>query len=427
MPERILLRNTRIYDHDGPHHGKQADISLKNGKIESISEPNSAKKEDYTHVIENACVSQGWVDVRAYLTDPGYEWKENVNSLAQAAAAGGFTDVVCHSETSPAIDKADLIEALRYRTAQNPTQLRITGCVSVGRHGEELAELYDMHAGGAVGFSDGLHPVSNSGLVLRAIQYLAPFNGLLMLLPMDLGLAGAAQVGEGKVSTEMGMKGIPALAEVIQIERDLKLLNYFHPDSRIHIGPITTAGAVEVIRAAKKRFPNLTADTSVMYLCCDDNALTGFEPDHKVWPPLRTAKDRKAVLKAVLDGTIDAVSSGHHPQAKEDKVNDFSSADYGAATLEHAFSVALQATGEKNGDSLIRAFTEGPRKVLGETAPSLEAGAKVSLTVFRTEGESTIPSKLNFSKAYNHSLSGKAAQGTVLGIYTAGKWVENPS
>lgn len=424
MPDHtpILLQRMTICDPGGPFDGKTCDIVLNDGKIQSIEAAGSVAADDYSQVISGGQLSPGWVDFRAYLTDPGFEWKEDLKSLTAAAAAGGFTSIVAHSLTHPPTDKADLVEALIHRSERLPVNVLVAGCVTAGHEGKEIAELYDMHQAGAIAFSDGLNALENSGLVLRTLKYLSSFHGLLMLQPMDEGLAAKGLVGEGIISTQLGLKGVPIIAEAIRLERDLRLLEFYDSNCRLHIGPITTQAGIEILRSAKKRFPHLTAETSAIYLFADDNAILTFDPNYKVWPPLRTESDREALRQAVLDGTIDVVSSGHHPQAREDKVNDFVTTEFGAAGIETAFAVAVESLGKSQLSSIVSAFTHQPRKVLGLAPLHIEVGSGSELTVFDWKADYQISQKQFKSKAENHPFADQSLPLKVMGIFAKGKF-----
>lgn len=437
MPETgtLLLQNTLVHDPMGPFNHQHCDILVTGGKIEQIAKPNTLPSEGISQVVSGAMVSPGWVDLRAFLTDPGAEWKEDLKSFAKAAAAGGFTTVLAHSLTHPTTDKADLVEAVLARAATLPINLKVAGNVTAHHDGAEIAEMYDMHQAGAVAFSDGLQSLENAGLVLRSLQYLSSFDGLLMALPMDEGLASKSHVSEGVVATHLGLKGIPTIAESIRIERDLRLLEYFNPNCRLHLGPITTREGVQLIREAKKRFPNLTADTAALYLKYSDQVLEGFDANYKVWPPLRTEDDRIALLEGILDGTLDAVTSHHQPQALEDKVNDFVACEMGAAGLETAFSefqsalTKLQTPNIEQNRSLeiaLERLTAGPRKVLGLAPIHIAIGGGSELTVFDLNENWTLTAKNKQSKAVNYPQLGMELPCKVLGIYANGRWTARP-
>lgn len=424
MPDfgSLLLQNITVLDPGGPHDGEICDISVIEGKIQQVTAAGTLDSSHFAHCVSEATVSPGWVDGRCYLTDPGFEWKEDLKSLGNAAASGGFTTVIAHSLTHPVTDKADLVEALRSRGANLPIHLQVAGVITASHQGQEIAELYDMHQAGAIAFSDGLQSLENAGLVLRTLQYLSSFDGLAILLPMDEGLAAKAQVSEGIVSTHLGLKGVPSISESIRIERDLRLLAYYNPNCRLHLGPITTREGVELVRQAKKRFPRLTAETAALYLASDDSALEGFDPNFKVWPPLRAASDQQALQQGILDGTLDIITTQHHPQGLEDKVNDFVACEMGAAGIETAFSLALQALGKEHLTQIIEAFTHRPRKILGLPEVKVAKGNGAELTVFRPD-QAWIPSKATLrSKAVNYPFAGQSLPGEVVGIYAKSRW-----
>lgn len=419
--EKVLFRNVKLTAPDSRHHGRQADVLVTDGQIEKITNAGKIEQPKGTILIKGGCLSAGWLDMRAHLTDPGFEWKEDLESLAQAALAGGFTSVVTMPNTFPVIDNSGLVKALKLRSGELPINFLPCGALSRGAEGKDLSELYDMHKAGAVAFTDGLHPVASAGLLLRGLQYLKAFNGLVINTSLDRSLAEAGQIGEGAASIRMGMKGIPAIAEELMLERDLKLLGYF--PHRLHLGPVTTAGAIDILRKVKGDFPGLSIETSALYLLLDDAENTAFHSFTKVFPPLREENAVKALRRAVDEGLIDVISSSHHPQSIEEKKHDFPTAAFGAETLESAFAAAhtgLQKAGVPL-EKLIACLTANPRKVLGLAAVKLEEGGIAELTHFDPELKWTLKKSDLRSKSHNNPLIGRDLTGRPLHVYVRGK------
>jgi dihydroorotase len=419
--EKVLFRDVKITSPGSRHHGRQADVLVEAGKIKTIKDAGQIELPKGAQVCEGGHLSAGWLDMRTHLTDPGFEWKEDLESLSQAALAGGFSSVVTLPNTHPVIDNSGLVKSLRLRAKELPINILPCGTLSKGADGKDLAELYDMHKAGAVAFTDGIHPVESAGLLLRGMQYLKPFGGLLMNMSLDRTLAATEQVGESPASIRMGMKGIPAIAEELMLERDLKLLGYF--PHRLHVGPITTAGAIDILRKVKSTYPGLTVETSALYLLLDDSENTAFHSHTKVFPPLREKTAIEALRKAVAEGIVDVVSSSHHPQSIEEKKHDFPTAAYGAETLESAFAAAN--TGLKAAkvplDKLIACLTVNPRRILGLDAVKIEEGAVAELTHFDPEINWTLKKSDLRSKSSNNPLMGRKLTGRALHVYVRGE------
>jgi dihydroorotase len=413
---KILFRNVKVVDTQSRTNGKRADIFIAEGKIQTIAKGGTLEAERGTVVHEGGSLSPGWVDMRAYLTDPGFEWKESLQSLANAAAAGGFTSVLCIPETFPAMDHRDSISSLRTRAEKLPVHMLACGALTQGGNGKDLAELFDMKMAGAVAFSDGLHPVKDAGTLLRALQYVSAFGGLIINLPYDESLDQGGQMAESEASTRLGMKGIPAVAESLMLTRDLSVLSWF--EGPLHIGPITTRHGLRQFRNGKSKFPKLSGETAAHYLLLEDTACESFEPQYKVFPPLRSSDDVRAMRKAVMEGVIDVISSSHHPQSVEEKNLEFAAASFGASALETCFAAAWTAMNEEGMeiDALIEKFTINPRRILGLPPVFIAEGAKAELTWFDEKEEWTVTLNDIQSKSKSNPFIGRTLKGRVKGI-----------
>lgn len=423
---RLYFRQTRLLNTEAAFSSTSpCDIWIENGTLVRIAPDLSGESWDDAELLEGGYLSPGWVDLRVHLTDPGEEYKESLQSLAAAAAHGGFTSVVTQPNTQPAIDNSGSIHSLLSRSAHLPVRILPMGALSPGAQGHNMAELYDMHQAGAIAFGDGMHPTANTGLLLRALQYLKPFGGLLMDFPLDKSLVRNAEVAEGTVATRMGLHGVPALAETLATARALQVLDHFL--GRLHLGPLTTAGAVERYREALEKHPtDLSADISALYLLLCDEDMQGFDPNTKLWPPLRSAHDRSVLVKAVLEGAVAAISSGHHPQSIEEKKHDFVAAKFGASTIEVAFSVAwtaLEAAGMPL-EAVVDLFSQGPRQILGLPEAQIGEGKALDLTWFDptdnwTPGIADFKSKSKYSPVIGRALKGRVKGTLCKGIWTS--------
>ena len=307
----ILIKNSIVIDSRSLLNGKKVDIYIKNGKIESIGTNLKVKAK---HIIEdeNLHTSIGWLDMRANFQDPGFEYKEDLISGIQAAANGGFTGVVLSSETNPAISSKAQVEYILNKTQKSLIDVFPMGTVSENGKGERLAEMYDMRVAGAVGFSDGKKSISDSGLLLRALLYVKGFNSLVANFPNDSSLVGKGIMHEGVVSTSLGLKGIPAIAESNMVARDLHILEY--TGSKLHISAISTEESVKQIKSAKSKNLNISTDVAAHNLDLTDENLKEFDSHYKVMPPLRSAVHVKSLIKGLKEGTIDVICSDHCPE-----------------------------------------------------------------------------------------------------------------
>ncbi|MFN0035286.1 MAG: dihydroorotase [Saprospiraceae bacterium] len=409
----ILLKNARIFD--GISESRPQNIFLRDGKIEAMGEGIAAPSGAEVWESENLCVSPGWLDVGAYAADPGYEHREDLTSAAAAAAAGGFSAVACFPNTDPALHTKSEILYVKNKAAGLPVQFYPIGAVSQGCEGKDLAELFDMHAAGAVAFSDGKRSVQDAGLLLRAMQYAKAFGGLVMNVPHHKTIAAEGQMHEGLVSTSLGLKGLPALAEELMVQRDLSLLEY--SEGRLHIHLISTAKSVALIRAAKKAGLSVTCSVAVANLCFTDEKMADFDSNWKVVPPLRSASDTAALLKGLADGTIDFICSNHTPWHEEAKNLEFPYAEFGMIGLETAFAICRTFLGKKLAvHDLVEKMSLAPRRVLGLPTPKIAPGERAELTVFDPDAEWVLEEKNIRSKSRNTPFIGQKFKGKVLGI-----------
>ncbi|PIB22936.1 dihydroorotase [Maribacter sp. 4G9] len=406
----ILLKSVKIiHGKSKEFHLKKRDILIKNGIIviigTDIDAPSKTKIIDH----KNLHVSLGWIDTGASFGEPGYEERETITNGLDTAARSGFTDVILNPNSFPLPDSSSDIVFLKNAGKGHLTTIHPLGNLTVNGNGETLAELFDMKNAGAVGFYDFKHAVSNPNLLKIALQYAQNFNGMVLSFPMDTHIAGKGNVNEGAVSTKLGLKGIPAMAEELQVSRDLFILEY--TGGKLHIPTISTADSVKLIAAAKKKGLQVTCSVAVHNLFQTDEVLEDFESNYKVLPPLRTSKDCKELIKAVKNGTIDFVTADHTPLNIELKKVEFDNADYGTIGLESSFGALNQLfTLEETIDILTRG-----RELFGIAIPEFKEGAKATLTLFDPDPEYTFTEAHIASSSKNSLFLGHTLKGTVLG------------
>lgn len=409
-----LIRQAKIVDLRSEFHNKVVDILIKDGRIADIAPTLDA---DVADVIEgnNLHVSQGWVDIFADYREPGQEQKETIASGLNAAAAGGFTNVLLLPNTSPAVDSKSIVEFVQQKARGHAVSLHPLGAVTKGIEGKALSEMLDMRAHGAVAFTDGWKPVQNPNLLLKALEYVKAFSGTVIQLPVDEALAKGGLMHEGPVSTRLGMPGIPTIAETLFIHRDIELLRY--TGSSLHITGVSTAEGLDMIRKAKAEGLNITCSVTPYHLTLTDEALTGYSSMYKVTPPLRTESDRQALIAGIKDGTVDCITSHHRPQDWDAKEKEFEYAADGMNIQELAFNIVWDAIGAETGiEKLVNVFALTPRHIFGLAANDIAKGNKAELTIFETDGSHTLQRNDVRSASRNNPFLEKELRGKVTGI-----------
>lgn len=405
----MLLRQAKVINPSSSFHGQSADILIKEGRIAAIA----AEIENTDGVREvslpGLTISSGWVDLFADYCEPGYEHKETMASGLEAARAGGFTDVLLLPNTNPSIDNKSGVQALRQRAAGHAVQVHPLGAISREIAGKALAEMMDMRAHGAIAFTDGWQPVQNGGLLLKALEYVKAFNGILIQMPVDAALAAGGLMHEGETSTRLGMPGIPALAETLMVHRDIELVRY--TGSRLHITGISSAESVALIRAAKKEGLDITCSVTPYHLALNDEALLHYNSLYKVTPPIRTEADRQALMEGLGDGTIDCIASHHHPQDWDAKSKEFEYAGTGMNVQEMVFPIVWNAVkGQVILDRVMDALSTRARTIFNLP----DAGNDTSFTIFTTEQNSIFRKQDLKSKGMNNPFLEQELQGKVL-------------
>jgi len=415
----ILIKSARILSKGSPYHDKKLNILVSDaGVIKSIGKDVVSAN---SRVIEgkNLMVSIGWFDMRANFNDPGNEHKEDLISGLKVAASGGFTGISLLPNTNPCVESKNEVSYLRAQNSNSITQVYPMGAVTKGCKGEDFTEILDMNAAGAVAFTDGEHPIWNTDILLKTLQYLQKFNGLLINKPEDTYLTAFGTMNEGVTSTYLGLKGMPDLAEEIMIRRDIELLKY--AGGRIHFANLSTAQSVKLVAEAKKNGLNVTCDVAIPNLLFDDTALENYDTNYKVNPPLRSNRDIKALEKAIVANDIDVIVSAHTPQDEESKKLEFDHADFGMISLQTFFPMILRKSDKIDLADSIKMFTVNPRAILGLPIPQIKEGEKANLTIFDSTKKWSYNSKSNYSKSVNSPLYNTELTGCVIGVLNNGR------
>jgi len=414
-----LIRQARVISENSDYNGKTVDILIEGGVITEIK--RSIQAAATTKIIEDKglCVSEGWLDMQVVSCDPGYEHKETLDTLIKAAAAGGFTAVCVHNHNHPALDNKSQIEYILSKTKNKVVDVWPMGTITVGAKGKDLSEMFDMKNSGALGFSDYKNPLNDAGILLRALQYSNGIGSFIVTHCQDESLTHSGQMNEGETSTMLGLKGMPALAEELMVQRNLSVLEY--SGGKLHIPTISTRGSLEMIRKAKLAGLDVTCGVSAIHLLLDDSVLKDFDTNLKINPPLRTKKDMAALRNGVENGTIDVIVSDHAPQDTESKELEFDLAEFGINGLQTAFACALEGLKEKNLEAIVRSFTSGPRKILGIEPVIIAENQAANLTLFSTEDVTLLTEKNNQSRSNNSPFLNKPLNGKVIGVINGSK------
>jgi dihydroorotase len=407
----LLIKSATIVDPNSPFDQKVADILIQNGTITKIAQ--NITSDETVFNAKGKHVSPGFFDLNCNIGELGFETKETLETGTRAAAAGGFTGVALMPNTQPPVHSKAEVEYLCNRAKNTLVDVYPLGTISHKREGKDMSEMYDMYLSGAKAFTDGNRPVQDAGLMERALLYTKGFDALVFSYPEDTAIAGKAKVNEGEVSTMLGMKGIPSLAEELMIARDLYLAEY--TDSRIHFSTISTSRSVDLIREAKAKGVQVTCDVAAHHLVLTDEELKGFDSQYKVKPPLRTQNDVDVLIKGLKDGTIDAIVSQHTPHEIEFKDVEFEVAEFGIVGLQTAFSLALKTGLDIN--TIINKIAVNPRKILGVDTTNIAEGKKANLVVFDMNEEWTYTKENNQSKSSNSPFIGQKLKGKVLLTY----------
>jgi len=378
----VLIKSATVIDSQSAHHGKKVDILLDQGKIAGIGR---SLKSTAQQIIKgkNMMVSPGWVDVFADYCDPGHEQKETIISGLKAAAAGGFTDVLIVPNTVPAISNKAAVEYAQQKSADSKTNLHVMGAISKNTEGKELAEMMDMHAQGAIAFTDGCLPLQHAGLLLKALEYIKAFDGVLVQLPIYQSLAAGGLMHEGDQSVRLGMSGIPAIAEQMMIHRDLELLRY--TQSRLHISGVSSAKGLQLIRHAKKEGLRVTCSVTPYHLLYTDKNLSDYNSVFKTEPALHTEADRKALIKGLEDGTVDCIATHHRPQDWDAKEKEFEYAQLGMISQETCWSMLLMAAPHISMERWVQLLSVNPRNIFKLPITAIQKGVKANVTIFDTD------------------------------------------
>lgn len=414
---KIIIRGAKIIDSKSPFHNQTVDLLIVDGFIKKIGTtlPNTNNAEELK--LDNLHLSQGWFDSSVSLGEPGFEDRETIANGLDVAAKSGFTAIALQPNSFPVIDNQAQVNFVKNKANGFATQLFPIGALTKESEGKDMAELYDMKNSGAVAFGDYTKSLDNANLLKIALQYVQDFDGLVIAFAQDDKIKGNGVMNEGVVSTRLGLKGIPSLAEELQIARNLFLLEY--TGGKMHIPTISSAKSVQLIKDAKAKGLNVTCSTTVHHLVLTDEKLEEFDTRYKVTPPLKTESDRQALLNGILDGTIDMITTDHNPIDIEHKKMEFDMAKNGTIGLESAFGALMTVLSL---ETIIEKFTSG-KAIFNIPNNSISEGEIANITLFNPEGNSVFTKENILSKSKNSAFLGTNLKGKAYGILNQGKLI----
>ncbi|MEM7008199.1 MAG: dihydroorotase [Thermodesulfobacteriota bacterium] len=422
----ILIKGGRIID-PSQKMDEKANILIENGKVKSFPKTTKKLEQDKKVKVINAkgkVVSPGFVDIHVHLREPGFEHKETISSGCKSAAAGGFTTIVCMPNTNPINDNASVTEyiMLKART-EGIVNVFPIGAITKGEKGESLAQIGEMYEAGCVGVSDDGVPVMNSKVLRHAMEYVQAFDIPVISHAEDINLSGAGVMNEGEVSTQLGLAGIPCASEDIIVSRDITVAEL--TGARLHICHVSSAGSVRLIKAAKKRGVKVTAEATPHHFTLTDEAVNQYNTNAKMNPPLRTEKDRLAVIQGLKDDTLDAIATDHAPHSEDEKKVEFDLAPFGIIGLETCLPLSLKLVEDKvlSLNKMISKMTNIPSDILKLGKGTLAVGSAADVVIFDPDKEITVDTDMIHSKSTNSPFIGWNLKGKVEHTLVNGKVV----
>ena len=421
---RLVIKGGRVIDPSAGLDGV-CNIYIMGGRVASIKKAEADTSELGTGVdvvdATGLVVVPGLIDPHVHLREPGYEYKEDISTGSKAAAAGGFTAVMCMANTKPVNDNESVTRHILKQAEATGVRVLPIGALTVGQKGEKLTEMGELKAAGCVAVSDDGVPVANAAIMRAGLEYSRAFNLIVISHAEDLSLAGHGVMNEGVVATRLGLPGIPNAAEDVMVSRDIALAEL--TNGRLHIAHVSTAGAVELIRAAKARGCKVTAEATPHHLSLTDEAVSGYNTFAKMNPPLRTRHDVDALVAGVADGTIDCIATDHAPQSVIEKDVEFDRAANGIIGLETAFSIiyGLVEKGAFDLNKAVSAMTVNPAKAFGLANGTLRVGSAADIAIIDLEKSWTVEPFALKSKSKNTPWAGMQMKAQVMKTIAGGK------
>ncbi|MCH8534364.1 MAG: dihydroorotase [Flavobacteriaceae bacterium] len=405
---KTLLKAVQISDGSSPHHKQIKDVLLDNNQLLKVEDHLSEEDSDQIIECKNLILTPGFFDPNVHFGEPGFEDRETISNGLQVAQQSGFSEIALVASTQPVIDHAYVMENLQQKAKNSKVKLHVIPALTHGLKSKDLAELFEMHEYGAIGFSDDDQPIKNTNLLKLALQYTLNFNGLVHSFPVEKDIQGLAQVHESPTSTLLGLKSAPSLAETLQVSRDLAVLEY--TGGRLHIPLISTKESVRLIQEAKSKGLDVSCSVSINQLFFTDESLNEFDTNFKLNPPLREKSDQEALIQGVKDGIIDFVTSHHRPMNIEHKFLEFEHAKSGSIGLESYFGAMNKLFGTEKALEVI----QQSRKVYGLASTSIEEGERIALNLIDPNIKWNFTKKDILSKSKNAIFMNEELVGKVI-------------
>lgn len=417
---KILIKGGRVIS-PAQQLDDTCDVLIEKGKIAAIGKDLDAQGSEIIDA-DGKIVVPGLVDIHVHLRDPGLEYKEDIASGTLSAVTGGFTSIACMPNTKPVNDNQSVTNYILNKVKEvGHCRVFPIASISKGLQGESMTEMGELKGLGVYGVSDDGKPVSNAQLMRRAMEYAKPFGITIVTHAEDLELVGSGVMNEGPVSTELGLKGIPWVAEDAATAREIMLAEF--TGAHLHVAHVSTKGSIDLVRQAKKRGVNVTCEATPHHFTLTDEAVRGYNTNAKMNPPLRSAEDREAVRQGIADGTVDAIATDHAPHHIDEKNVEFNIAMNGIVGLETALPLSLQLVEDGLIDlpKAVALLTCGPAAALGIPAGQLEEGGVADVTVIDPELEWTVDAQKLVSKSKNTPFDGWKMKGVALCTIVGGK------
>jgi dihydroorotase len=420
---KILIKNAKIIDSTSKHDNKVCDILINNNVIEKIGKSIQMDSETRIFKSDNLHLSQGWMDLHVNFGQPGFEQRETIDNGLKSAAQGGFTDVLLMPNTNPSIDNSTMVEFLKRYNTKSIVNIQVAGNLTKKQKGENIVEIHDMINSGCLAFTDDKKSIQSNELMKIALQYIKDTKSIIMNFPNDKKIQNKGVINEGIISTSLGLRGIPNIAEELMLERDITLCRY--TESKIHQSYISTKESIKKIKEAKESGVNISSDVALHNIFLTEDRVNNFDSRYKVLPPLRTKEDNNAIIQGLKDGTIDVITSDHSPYEIETKKIEFDNAAFGIIGLESAFGLIVKNLDQHlKINQIIDKISVNPRKILGLKQNSIEVGNTANITLFDPSMKWIFNEDSIKSKSMNSPFIGDKLKGKALAIYNNNQFME---
>ena len=420
---KILIKNAKIIDSTSKHDNKVCDILINNNVIEKIGKSIQMDSETRIFKSDNLHLSQGWMDLHVNFGQPGFEQRETIDNGLKSAAQGGFTDVLLMPNTNPSIDNSTMVEFLKRYNTKSIVNIQVAGNLTKKQKGENIVEIHDMINSGCLAFTDDKESIQSNELMKIALLYIKDTKSIIMNFPNDKKIQNKGVINEGIISTSLGLRGIPNIAEELMLERDITLCRY--TESKMHQSYISTKESIKKIKEAKESGVNISSDVALHNIFLTEERVNNFDSRYKVLPPLRTKEDNNAIIQGLKDGTIDVITSDHSPYEIETKKIEFDNAAFGIIGLESAFGLIVKNLDQHlKINQIIDKISVNPRKILGLKQNSIEVGNTANITLFDPSMKWIFNEDSIKSKSMNSPFIGDKLKGKALAIYNNNQFME---